>query len=247
MNRLTERQLNELRLNLLEEKASLERRLSETGHFGLARDSLRQNTDELSTYDNHPADIGTETYERAKDIALTESAEHQLEQVDTALRNIEAGTYGCCKTCGAPISYERLAAIPTTEYCKEHVPDPHSSARRPVEEQLLAPPFGRPGRGGTDRSPNQFDGEDAWQIVESWGNSDSPAMSENRDADDYKDVYIEADEHEGFVELYESFVATDLYGQHVTVVRSKAYRDYVNSGEGEGLLEPDASENKTEH
>jgi YteA family regulatory protein len=247
MNRLTERQLKELRLNLLEEKASLEKRLSENEHFGLSHDSLRQNTDELSTYDNHPADIGTETYERAKDIALAENAEHQLEQVDTALRNIEEGTYGRCKTCGAPIGYERLSAIPTTEYCKEHVPDPHLSDRRPVEERLLAPPFGRTSLDGRDHSQNQFDGEDAWQIVESWGNSDSPAMSENRSADDYKDVFIEADEHEGFVELYESFVATDMYGQHVTVVRSKAYRDYVNSGEGEGLLEPDTAGNENAH
>ena len=71
-----------------------------------------------------------------------------------------------CDTCGATISFERLQAIPTTLYCIEHVPDPHSSDRRPVEEEFLAPPFGRT---SLDELPdqNQFDGEDAWQIVES--------------------------------------------------------------------------------
>ncbi|KIL41765.1 molecular chaperone DnaK [Gordoniibacillus kamchatkensis] len=241
-NRLTDAQLSELRLKLLDEKVSLERRLHDTEHFGLSHDSQRENTAELSTYDNHPADIGTETYERAKDIALTESAEHQLEQVNTALENIEQGAYGICKTCGAPIGYDRLEAIPTTEYCKEHVPDPHPSERRPIEERLLEPPFGRTSLDELASSQNQFDGEDAWQIVASWGTSNTPAMSENRNVDDYKDVYIEADEHEGFVELYESFLATDMYGQNVTVVRSKAYRDYMSSGEGEGLLEPDRTE-----
>lgn len=239
MDRLTEKQTNELRLILLEEKVSLERRLQDSEHFGLSRDSLRQNTGELSTIDNHPADVATEMFERSKDIALTENAEHQLEQVNVALGNIENGTFGICKACGNPIDSERMTAIPTTEYCRQHVPDPHESERRPIEERLLAPPFGRTSLDELASSQNQFDGEDAWQIVESWGNSDSPAMSENRNVDDYNDVYIEADEHEGFVEAYESFVATDMYGQHVTVVRNKTYRDYLDSGEGEGLLEPD--------
>jgi YteA family regulatory protein len=239
MNHLTKTQMNELRLKLLEEKLSLEERLDETEHFGLSHDSLRQNTGELSTYDNHPADVATELYERSKDIALTENAEHHLEQVNAALDKMEIGDYGTCKACGKPISFERLQAIPTTEYCKEHVPDPHVSERRPVEERFLAPPFGRTSLDEIAFSQNQFDGEDAWQIVESWGNSDSPAMSENRNVDDYKDVYIESDEQEGFVESYESFLATDLYGEHVSVVRNKAYRDYLESGEGEGLLEPD--------
>jgi hypothetical protein len=64
-------------------------------------------------------------------------------------------------------------------------------------------------------------------------------MSENPTVDDYEDVSIESDENVGFVEPFESFLATDMYGQNVTVIRSKAYRDYMAGGEGEGLLEPD--------
>jgi len=40
-----------------------------------------------------------------------------LEQIDTALERIEAGTYGTCIHCGNPIRGERLAALPETSNC----------------------------------------------------------------------------------------------------------------------------------
>lgn len=237
MSHLTEQQKRELHLQLLEEKLYLERQRDHSESFGLAY-SFRENTGELSMYDNHPADSATEIYERSKDIALNENAEYHLVQVDEALAHMEQGDYGICVYCKSPIPFERLQAIPTTLYCKEHVPDPAESERRPVEEKLLEPPFGRTSLDELSEQ-NQFDGEDAWQIVESWGTSNTPAMAEDPNVDDYNDMYIEADEHEGFVESYESFVATDLYGEQVSVVRSKSYRDYMNNGEGDPLLEPE--------
>ncbi len=200
--------------------------------------SLRDNMSELSTYDNHPADIGTETFEREKDIALNENATHHLEDVLVALDALRHGTYGSCSVCRQPIPFERLQAVPTTLYCIKHVPNRYSSDDRPVEEEVLAPPFGRT---SLDELPeqNQFDGEDAWQIVERYGSSNSPAMQEGRDIDDYDEMYIEADENDGYVELYESFIATDMYGQNVSVVRNEAYRKYMSGREGQGLLEPD--------
>ncbi|MDF2962315.1 MAG: molecular chaperone DnaK [Paenibacillus sp.] len=238
---LNSQQLQGLKSVLQNEKQWLEEHLEANDRFGL-NESLREQTDELSSYDNHPADLGTEMFERSKDIALNENRERHLSDVTEALQRMENGKYGLCDTCGAPIPFERLQAVPTTLYCKEHVPDPHSSERRPVEEKLLAPPFGRT---SLDELPeqNQFDGEDAWQIVESWGTSNTPAMAENPNvSNNYNDMEIEADEHVGYVESFESFLATDMYGQHVTVVRNQAYRDYMHSGEGERLLEldPDA-------
>jgi YteA family regulatory protein len=237
MNQLTKQQIHELYLRLLEEKLSLERRFAQNDSFGLSN-SFRDSTSELSMYDNHPGDIGTEIFERSKDLSLNEHAEFELEQVNEALSHINQGDYGICIYCQKPISFERLQAIPTALTCKEHVPDPHTSERRPVEEEFLSPPFGRTSldeRG----DQNGFDGEDAWQIVESWGNSSSPAFAEDPNVSDYNEMYIEADEQEGFVESYESFVATDLYGQEVTIVRNKAYHDYIHNGEGDPLLEPE--------
>jgi YteA family regulatory protein len=240
MNHLTKQQLRELNLQLLEEKISLERRIDHSENNGLSI-SFFQNTNELSMYDNHPADIGTELFERSKDLALNEQSELQLQQVDEALARMAEGDYGTCIFCHEPIPLERLQTIPTTLTCIKHVPDPAESERRPVEEEILAPPFGRTSLDELSEQ-NQFDGEDAWQIVARYGNSNSPAMSENRQVEDYDEVYIEPDELLGFVESYESFVATDLYGQEVSIVRNKAYRDYMRNGEGERLLEPDADE-----
>jgi YteA family regulatory protein len=235
MNHLTKQQIRELNLQLLEEKISLERRFDHNENHGLSV-SFIQNTGELSMYDNHPADIGSELFERSKDSALNEQMEFQLQQVDEALALMQQGNYGTCVFCHEPIPFERLQAIPTTLYCIKHVPDPAESVRRPIEEEVLSPPFGRTSL-DEHGDQNQFDGEDAWQIVENWGNSDSPAMSENRQVEDYDHVSIESDELDGYVEAYESFVATDLYGQTVSIVRNKAYQDYLHSGEGEPLLE----------
>jgi DnaK suppressor protein len=41
-----------------------------------------------------------------------------LEQVRTALRRIEDGTYGKCIDCGRPIEPARLEAVPWTPYCR---------------------------------------------------------------------------------------------------------------------------------
>jgi YteA family regulatory protein len=235
-NPLKSQQLHSLQSILLEEKKWLEGMMEANDHFGLS-ESLRDQTGELSAYDNHPADLGSEMFERSKDIALNESRERHFTDVKEALQRMDNGRYGLCDTCGQPIPYDRLEAVPTTLYCKEHVPDPHSSERRPVEEQLLAPPFGRTSLDELSEQ-NQFDGEDAWQIVESWGTSNSPAMAENPNvSDNYNDMEIEADEHVGYVEAIESFLATDLYGHQLTVVRNQAYHDYMHSDEGEGLLE----------
>jgi YteA family regulatory protein len=211
---LSAQQLEGLKSVLQEEKQWLEKQLEAGDHFGL-NESLSIQTGELSAYDNHPADLGSEMFERSKDIALNENRERHYTDVNQALSRMDSGQYGLCDVCGTAIPFERLQAVPTTLYCKEHVPDPNASNDRPIEEELL---------------------------VESWGSSNSPAMAENPNvSDNYNDMEIEADEQVGYVESFESFLATDMYGQHVSVVRNRAYHDYMHSGEGEGLLEPDDS------
>lgn len=72
---------------------------------------------DLADYDNHPADQGTETFERTKDLALDENLDRLLESIDNALRKIEAGTYGICDRCGSDIKPERLKALPYATFC----------------------------------------------------------------------------------------------------------------------------------
>ncbi|WP_438433439.1 TraR/DksA C4-type zinc finger protein [Gorillibacterium sp. sgz500922] len=235
MEHLTEEQRNKLRSRLLEERQDLENRFAENAHFGLG-ESLAEATSELSSYDNHPGDVGTELFERGKDLALNEEAEKQFRRVNEALDRMEAGTYGYCVRCGKPIAYERLEALPATSFCLEDTPERVVSEQRPIEERLLEPPFGRTSLDELDKE-TEFDGEDAWQIVESWGTSTSPAYAESPEVEDYSGLAIEADENVGYVEDLESFLATDLYGTNLQIIRNRAYRHYMEQEEGEGLLE----------
>jgi RNA polymerase-binding transcription factor DksA len=71
---------------------------------------------ELADYDQHQADVATETFMRERDVALEDDAQAILRQVEVALKKIEDGTYGNCERCGKPIPAARLEAIPYTPY-----------------------------------------------------------------------------------------------------------------------------------
>lgn len=237
MTHLTPRQLAALKRLLLERKAELTELLARDGH-GLDR-PMGESVSELSLYDNHPGDAGTELFERSKDLALVDKAEYRLEEVELALAAMETGRYGICAVCGGPISYERLEAVPWTALCIRHAdpkaPPDHPSDR-PVEEEVLKRPFGRTSLDDRDEAGG-FDREDAWQIVAGYGTSVSPAMAEKPDEFSYEDPYLESDEAEGFVEPPESFLATDITGKARDFVRNGQYRAYMQKGEGDRTLD----------
>ena len=58
----------------------------------------------------------------ARDLALLERVELELEDVDRALRRLDEGSYATCEACGQPIGEDRLAASPLTRRCAEHDP-----------------------------------------------------------------------------------------------------------------------------
>jgi DnaK suppressor protein len=72
---------------------------------------------ELSSVDQHPGDLGTETFEHEKNISLLEQVESELLEIEAALERVERGTYGTCQACGRPIAAERLEALPATRFC----------------------------------------------------------------------------------------------------------------------------------
>ena len=74
---------------------------------------------ELSNLDQHQADIGTETFDRERDLSLLEQVEAELADVEHALERLEEGTYGTCEACGKPIGDERLEAVPAARFCLE--------------------------------------------------------------------------------------------------------------------------------
>ena len=86
-------------------------------------DSLSDSTGELSTFDQHPGDVATETVEREQDDSLREHAALELEEIHAALARLEAGSYGRCERCDMEIPAERLEIRPHTRFCVEHQRD----------------------------------------------------------------------------------------------------------------------------
>ena len=80
--------------------------------------SLEEEIEEsVGTSDNHLADTATATLDREIDYTLGENSEQVLAEIDDALRRIEDGTFGTCRTCGQPIAPERLEAMPWATQC----------------------------------------------------------------------------------------------------------------------------------
>jgi DnaK suppressor protein len=77
---------------------------------------------ELSSIDQHPADIASDTFERSKALAVEEQFDRQLDQIGAAMERLDDGSFGHCVECGKEIGAERLEAVPATEYCAEHQP-----------------------------------------------------------------------------------------------------------------------------
>lgn len=87
---------------------------SEPGQGGVSeRDALS----ELSLADQHPADLGTEMFEREKDQSILERVEAEMADVDRALKRADEGTYGLCEACGRKLANARLQIKPEARFC----------------------------------------------------------------------------------------------------------------------------------
>jgi RNA polymerase-binding transcription factor DksA len=71
---------------------------------------------------NHMADDANETAEQETMMSLQQNVQREIDNINTALERIEAGTYGTCANCGKPINPARLEARPSSIYdidCQE--------------------------------------------------------------------------------------------------------------------------------
>jgi RNA polymerase-binding protein DksA len=68
-------------------------------------------------FEEEYAASGTSTFERERDLSLSENVKDLLQKVNEALERIENGTYGICEMCGLPIPEERLEALPYANLC----------------------------------------------------------------------------------------------------------------------------------
>jgi RNA polymerase-binding transcription factor DksA len=107
--------LEKIKKALLEEKQRLEKELAQ-----FAQKKPWANDD----FDTRHENYGDEDEENAKEVAaygdnlaLEQTLESALRDVNDALKRLEDGTYGICKYCGKPIDEKRLEARPASSAC----------------------------------------------------------------------------------------------------------------------------------
>src|SRR5262245_11326787 len=103
--------LNSYRQRLLELEASLSKHIRQD--VGAGRDQLIDTASDVGD-----ASVADES--ASEDFSEAELDATILQQVQAALRRIEAGTYGRCIVDGEPIDPKRLDAVPWTPYCAKH-------------------------------------------------------------------------------------------------------------------------------
>lgn len=110
--------LRAIRKRLIAEQERLELELHElierTSSFGNPERAA-----EMSGYDDHPADLASETFEREKDLALEGNIVELLNKVNTALEKLDEGSYGMCDACGVEINASRMEALPWASFCRD--------------------------------------------------------------------------------------------------------------------------------
>ena len=103
--------LIDLRTHLTE---GIERHSEET-----LKRSAKDDAGDLSSYGQHMADAGTDTFDRDFALSMVANEQEALSEIDAAIKRIHDGSYGICEVTQKPIAKDRLLAVPFTRYTAE--------------------------------------------------------------------------------------------------------------------------------
>lgn len=114
--------MNKYKKQLMEEKRKLDRLIVEMQDNTLFGDTTHHTNEkyasgELSSYDNHIGDLGTDVFMQDMQNSLTTHEKGRAYQIDKALSKIEDGSYGICEICNKKIDEDRLDILPETSLC----------------------------------------------------------------------------------------------------------------------------------
>lgn len=116
-NDMDENTIKTLKQSLLEEKEKLENDLKEFTHKDESIDDNFKS--DFPDYGESDEDNAAEVAEYSDRLSIEHALEEQLRDVNKAIANIEAGTYGICNYCKKPIEEKRLLIRPTSSSCVE--------------------------------------------------------------------------------------------------------------------------------
>jgi RNA polymerase-binding transcription factor DksA len=111
---IDEQLCNELHEQLVAERERISGEISRISGGGISGELFQD--DETDAVDQHPADDGSELFEREKNLTVQRTLEVEIGEIDAALQKFENGTYGLCETCGKPIPEKRLRAYPAATH-----------------------------------------------------------------------------------------------------------------------------------
>ncbi len=116
-----------VRARLIEERDRLTATTGQLAHELDLDEPQPTSTGELASVDQHPAEAGSETFEREKDGVILTSLRGRQEEIEAALQRLEDGSYGSCEECNQPIGDDRLEAFPAARFCIEHQTEKEAS------------------------------------------------------------------------------------------------------------------------
>jgi len=124
---LQEHERKQIEERLLKDREQV---LEAIGHFADANDELRDRMSELSVYDNHPADYGSEAHEQEQQFLLATMEGRRLYAIDEALGRLykTPEEFGLCEVDREPIEFDRLMVVPETRLCARHAREADESA-----------------------------------------------------------------------------------------------------------------------
>lgn len=183
---------------LAEKKKEVEHTLEQMKDMGSPHQTDADQYSELSHYDNHPAELGSDLFQVEMNNALLVHQEARLKDIDEAMQRLENGTYGRCRLCGKDIGTERLDIMSEASLCIDCADDKAAdvaemkSNAESVENELHVKRY----LDAWDDA--EFEGHDQLNDVLKYGSSDSPQdFSQNRDMEEY---YTNEVDNQGIVD-----------------------------------------------
>ncbi|HEY4502528.1 MAG TPA: TraR/DksA C4-type zinc finger protein [Candidatus Paceibacterota bacterium] len=124
MTHLTPEEQKELRSKLEEEKGIVTKELLRIGRknpINAADWEARPEELDIQESDRNEAADRIEAFE--ENTAILKELETRFNNIERALKKMDAGTYGICEVGGQPIPKERLFANPAAITCTKHADD----------------------------------------------------------------------------------------------------------------------------
>ncbi len=104
--------LNTIKEDLLRQKAQLSEELS-----GIGQEADSHRAPQMPDYGNESDENAQEVEQYTTNLETDKVLEKTRDDIETALKSIEEGTYGICKYCGNEIEEKRLLIRPFSSSC----------------------------------------------------------------------------------------------------------------------------------